>query len=194
VTERKTTEELAALLAGVLNAGLPVPRESSTLEMKAAFMLWRHNASQADYRGIQGFGVFPFDLPEVGSEVVAGGFDCEVIASRWGRRCEGDHVEYDMIVRRGRKKEKSMTTKYGASVRFTDHDIPEVYVEEDSPDKARTYALQKAKLTGNEPELVNWATDDGDQVMLWPSQERMSVQAYNERFPDDVRFRDPETL
>jgi hypothetical protein len=83
---------------------------------------------------------------------------------------------------------------YGAFVCFENRDLPEVYTEEDSPEKARAFALQKAKLTGNEPAFVSWATDEGDMVELWASGERMSTDAYNERFPDDVRFRDPETL
>jgi hypothetical protein len=87
-----------------------------------------------------------------------------------------------------------MTTMYGAGVIFTDPDIDEVFTEQDNPNKARVTALQKAKLTGHEPKLVYWTTDSGDQVMLWPSEERMSVATYNERFPDDPRFRDPETL
>lgn len=85
-------------------------------------------------------------------------------------------------------------TMYGAFVCFANRELPEVYVEEDSPDKARTFALQKAKLTGNEPAFVSWSTDDRDMVELWPSGERMSTDTYNERFPDDLRFRDPEAL
>lgn len=193
MTERKTTEELAALLAGCLAAGLTVPRESSVLEVRAAFLLWRHNAGQADYRGIQGLGVFPFDLPEIGSTMEIQGKSFEILTSRWGRESEGDRVEYNLIVKEQSTKEEDMTM-YGAFVCFKDRELNEVYVEEDSPDKARTYALQKAKLTGNEPAFVSWATDDGDLVELWPSGERMSTDTYNERFPDDVRFRDPETL
>lgn len=87
-----------------------------------------------------------------------------------------------------------MTTMYGAGVIFTDPDIPETFTEQDEPEKARVTALQKAKLTGHEPKLVYWSTDDGDKIMLWPSEERMSWREYNERFPDDPRFQDPEDL
>jgi hypothetical protein len=193
VSERKTTEELAALLAGCVVAGLPVPRESSVLDVRAAFLAWRHAASQDDYRGISGFGVFPFDLPEVGSALEVNGDQFDVLTSRWGRKAEGDRVEYNLILRKS-TKEQSMAV-YGAFVCFTNRDLPEVAAEEDSPDKARVYALQKAKLTGNEPAFVSWATDDGDMVELWPSGERMSTSAYSERFPDDARrFRGSETV
>lgn len=195
MSERKTTEELAALLAGCVVAGLPVPRESSTLEARAAFLRWQHAASKADYCGLNGFGVFPFDLPEVGSHREFNGWRYTVISSRWGREAQNDKVEYNLILFRGQStKEQNMATMYGAGVIFTDPEIAEVFTEQDSPDKARITALQKAKLTGHEPKLAYWTTDDGDQVMLWPSEERMSVATYNERFPDDVRFRDPETL
>ena len=87
-----------------------------------------------------------------------------------------------------------MTDLYGAGVVFTDPDVPEIYVEEDGSEKARITALQKAKLTGHEPKLVFYTTDDGDKIMLWPSEERMSWDEYNLRFPDDPRFMDPERL
>jgi hypothetical protein len=74
-----------------------------------------------------------------------------------------------------------MDRKFTATVHFTDSDLDPVTVEEDNPDKARIYALQKAKLTGNEPERVEWETPGQPQVMLWPSQEQMSVEAYRER-------------
>jgi hypothetical protein len=74
-----------------------------------------------------------------------------------------------------------MDRKFTATVHFTDSDLDPVTVEEDNPDKARIYALQKAKLTGNEPERVEWETSGQPQVMLWPSQEQMSVEAYRER-------------
>lgn len=193
MTERRTTDDLAAFLAGTWAAGLPVPRESSTLEVKAAFLLWQNALVKDDYQGISGMGVYPFDLPEVGSTLMIEGQAFTVLTSRWDRESEGDRVQYNLIVRKGQES-NGVTVKYGASVRFTDPDVPEIYVEEDGPDKARITALQKAKLTGHEPRDVHWATDDGDQIMLWPSQERMSVQAYNEKFPDDVRYRDPETL
>jgi hypothetical protein len=84
--------------------------------------------------------------------------------------------------------------RYSAFVCFTNRELPEVSTEEDSPDKARIYALQKAKLTGHEPAFVSWTTEDGDMVELWPSGERMSTGTYNERFPDDMRFRDSEAI
>lgn len=71
--------------------------------------------------------------------------------------------------------------QFTATVHFTDPDIEPVAVEEDNPDKARIYALQQAKLTGHEPERVVWQTQGQDQVMLWPSQEQMSVATYEER-------------
>jgi hypothetical protein len=83
-------------------------------------------------------------------------------------------------------------TMYCAFVCFENRELPEVYVEADTPYKARTGALQKAKLTGNEPAFVSWSTDGRDMVELWSSGERMSTDTYNERFPDDMRFRDPE--
>lgn len=86
------------------------------------------------------------------------------------------------------------TTMYGAGVVFVDPDVPEVFTEQDGSEKARITALQKARLTGHEPKLVYYTTDHGDRIMLWPSEERMSWDEYNERFPDDPRFRDPETL
>jgi hypothetical protein len=87
-----------------------------------------------------------------------------------------------------------VTTMYGAGVVFVDPDIPEMVTERDDPEKARITALQMAKITGHEPKLVYWRTGDGDKIMLWPSEERMSMREYNERFPDDPRFQDPENL
>jgi hypothetical protein len=182
MSERKTTEELAALLAGCVVAGVPVPRESSTLEARAAFLRWQHDASKHDYSGISGFGVFPFDLPEVGSQLVIDGAPHLILSSRWGRESEGDRVQYNLIVRREEAtQEDALMRKFTATVHFTDSDLDPVIVEEDNPDKARIYALQKAKLTGNEPERVEWETPGQPQVMLWPSQEQMSVEAYRER-------------
>ena len=74
-----------------------------------------------------------------------------------------------------------MPRRFTATVHFTNPDLDPVEVEEDNPDKARIYALQKAKLTGNEPERVEWQTEGQSQVMLWPSQEQMSVDTYRER-------------
>lgn len=74
-----------------------------------------------------------------------------------------------------------MVQKFTATVHFTDPGIEPVEVEEDNPDKARVYALQKAKLTGHEPERVEWETQGQKQVMLWPSQEQMSLDTYRER-------------
>jgi hypothetical protein len=71
--------------------------------------------------------------------------------------------------------------KYTATVHFTDPELEPVKVEEDNPDKARIYALQHAKLTGAEPQRVEWQTQGEDQVMLWPSQEQMSAATYRER-------------
>ena len=93
-----------------------------------------------------------------------------------------------------RKEEKRVSTMYGAGVVFTDPEVQEIYTEQDDPEKARITALQKTKLTGHEPKLVYWTTDDGDKIMLWPSEERMSYREYTERFPDDPRFQDPERL
>jgi len=70
---------------------------------------------------------------------------------------------------------------FTATVHFTDPDLDPITVEEDNPDKARIYALQHAKLTGHEPQRVQWETLGEDQVMLWPSQEQMSVATYRER-------------
>jgi hypothetical protein len=181
VSERKTTEELAALLAGCVVAGVPVPRESSTLEARAAFLRWQHDASKHDYRGIQGFGVFPFDLPEVGSQLVIDGAPHLILSSRWGRESEGDRVQYNLIVRREEPQEDVLMRKFTATVHFTNPELDPVEVKEDNPDKARIYALQKAKLTGNEPERVEWETEGQKQVTLWPSGEQMSVDAYRER-------------
>lgn len=180
--ERRTTEELAALLAGMLATGLPVPRESSTLEARAAFLAWQHAASKDDYRGIQGFGVYPLDLPEVGSTLLFDGEPFRVLSSRWGRESEGDRVEYNLVVQREEAPlEDVFMRKFTATVHFTDPKVEPVEVEEDNPDKARVYALQKAKLTGHEPERVEWETQGQKQVMLWPSQEQMSVETYRER-------------
>lgn len=85
-------------------------------------------------------------------------------------------------------------TMYGAGVVFVDPEVKEVFTEQDAPDKARITALQKAKLTGHEPKLVYWTSDHGDRIMLWPSMDQMSYAEYNERFPDDPRFQDPERL
>lgn len=71
--------------------------------------------------------------------------------------------------------------KYTATVHFTDPERDPVIVEEDNPDKARIYALQHAKLTGAAPHRVEWQTQGEDQVMLWPSEERMSRATYQER-------------
>jgi hypothetical protein len=182
VSERKTIEELAALLAGVMTAGLPVPRESSALEVRAALLRWQHDASKHDYSGINGFGVFPFDLPEVGSELKIDGVPYRILSSRWGRESEGDRVEYNLIVRReDAVQEDVFMRKFKATVHFTDPALGPVTVEEDNPDKARIYALQQAKLTGNEPEHVEWETRGQSQVLLWPSGEQMSIDAYRER-------------
>lgn len=71
--------------------------------------------------------------------------------------------------------------QFTATVYFTDPDLDVVTVEEDNPDKARIYALQQAKLTGNEPDRVEWQTQGQDQVLLWPSGEQMSIDTYRER-------------
>lgn len=74
-----------------------------------------------------------------------------------------------------------MSRSFTATVYFTDPELDPIKVAEDNPDKARVYALQKAKLTGHEPDRVHWQTQGQDQVMLWPSQEQMSVATYEER-------------
>lgn len=71
--------------------------------------------------------------------------------------------------------------KFTATVYFTNPDVAPITEEEETPDKARIYALQHAKLTGAQPERVVWQTEGQDQVMLWPSQEQMSLATYEER-------------
>jgi hypothetical protein len=59
--------------------------------------------------------------------------------------------------------------KYAAVVDFTDGG-DRLRHEAEEPDKARIEALQKAKLTGREPQTVRWETPDGDRAMSWPDQ------------------------
>lgn len=70
---------------------------------------------------------------------------------------------------------------YGARVLFTDYGDALLHNGEDS-DKVRIEALQKAKLTGREPKVVFWDTDDGAQAMTWPEQVRMSREDYESKY------------
>jgi hypothetical protein len=74
------------------------------------------------------------------------------------------------------RKTKPMRV-YGARVLFTDHGDALMHNGEE-PDKVRIEALQKAKLTGREPTVVFWDTDDGTQAMTWPEGECMSREDY----------------
>jgi hypothetical protein len=74
-----------------------------------------------------------------------------------------------------------MSRVYGARVLFTDKGEALMH-NTDGSDKARIEALQKAKLSGREPEVVFWDTDDEPMAMLWPSEERMSRTEYERRY------------
>jgi hypothetical protein len=70
---------------------------------------------------------------------------------------------------------------YGARVLFTDDGAALLHNGED-PDKVRIEALQKAKLTGREPKVVFWDTEDEVMAMTWPAQDRMTREAWMDRY------------
>ena len=67
---------------------------------------------------------------------------------------------------------------YSATVRFTDPEREDLFHTADTPDKARIEALQKAKLTGAEPEVVFWDTDGEQLAMTWPDEVRTTRAEY----------------
>lgn len=97
-------------------------------------------------------------------------------SSRRVRLIDGTELDWDeFLAEKGLKDEG--VKRYSARVEFTTGEA--LFHTETDPDRARIEALQKAKLTGREPEAVIWEDEDSRTwAMTWPDQKIMTEAEY----------------